>query len=123
MTEKPNEERKAEKNLILNQSFSNQPSLQKTSRNITDKIFDLRLLYEMTDFNDKSKIVKDIAEFEQKLWLPADKSILIEDVEKIFLGVIMDVKVQDALYVAAIGVSDLQDWCRAFKQKLKSLSK
>ena len=79
MTKKPNEERKAEKDLILNQnkSFSNQLSLQKTSKEIFNKLADLEL---SCNSNPKNKEWNNA---KQKKWLPADKAVLIEDVEKI----------------------------------------
>ena len=78
MTKKPNEERKAEKDLILNQnkSFSNQLSLQKTSKEIFNKLADLEL---SCNSNPKNKEWNNA---KQKKWLPADKAVLIEDVEK-----------------------------------------
>ena len=82
MTKKPNEERKAEKNLILNQSFSNQPSLQKTSEEIWNRFQRILFDIETSEGENKSKHLSELGEFNHKKWLLADKAVLIEDVEK-----------------------------------------
>ena len=130
---KPNEDRKTESSLVINQrDVSNHPSIQKTSEEIV-KEYDS--LYDEGIFEDNEHLrheeTKEYNDFKQKKWLPADKvedilrnrdkvmykklkeqlskSVLIEDVEKM----IDDTQVN--------WIKSSQEYKDKLKQKLKLL--
>ena len=54
----------------------------KTSGNIFNELNRLIFDIDTSKLKDKVKRINVLGEFDKKLWLPADKAVLIEDVEK-----------------------------------------
>ena len=111
MTEKPNEDWKAEKD-APRQAVSNQPSLQKTSEEIWNRFQRILFDIQTSEGENKRNYLSELGEFNHQIWIPADKAVLIDDVEKVI----------DEWYDNAMNSNN--NWHEEviiLKQKLKSL--
>ena len=83
---KSNEDRKAEISTSGENDDikSNQPSLQKTSKEIWNEFNRIMSDFENSKGINNNPFLKELLEFNQKKWIPSDNSILIDDVDKVF---------------------------------------